>query len=494
MEDFKNLVIFEMANNHQGSLDHALNIIDVYSKIVKDNNINAAIKLQFRNISTFISKIQLKEKTNKHIDRFLDTELTQKQFSIICKKIKDSGMKLIITPFDEVSVDNALKQNVDIIKIASCSADDWPLIEKIAKTKKSVIASTGGQDIKAIDKIQRFLEHREINFALMHCVSLYPALPKEANVGFIKRLKSRYPNTIIGYSGHEAPSDLMTIVCAIGCGAVLFERHIGLPTNQITLNKYSTDPEETKKWIDVIKNAQSICMGETDKNMTKTELTSIQELARGTFCKINIKKGQKINDKDVYFAFPLENQQLSSGKFLAGIIAEKDYLKDDAITQKVETKQANIIREHVHSYKGMFEEASIAVGKYESMELSHHYGLENLAETGVILITIINDIYCKKLVGLLKGQKHPTHRHYKKDETFHVLQGKVIVVRNDVKHILNKGDKIDIRAGDWHSFESKEGAIFEEVSTTSIVGDSEYKDIKINNLDPYERKSQIYKW
>ena len=56
MEDFKNLVIFEMANNHQGSLDHALNIIDVYSKIVKENNIKAAIKLQFRNISTFISK------------------------------------------------------------------------------------------------------------------------------------------------------------------------------------------------------------------------------------------------------------------------------------------------------------------------------------------------------------------------------------------------------------------------------------------------------
>ena len=167
MEDFKNLVIFEMANNHQGSLDHALNIIDDYSKIAKENNIKAAIKLQFRNISTFISKIQLKEKTNKHIDRFLDTELTQKQFSVICKKIKDSGMKLIITPFDEVSVNNALEQNVDIIKIASCSADDWPLIEKIAKAQKPVIASTGGQDIKAIDKLQTFLDHREIDFALM---------------------------------------------------------------------------------------------------------------------------------------------------------------------------------------------------------------------------------------------------------------------------------------------------------------------------------------
>ena len=122
------------------------------------------------------------------------------------------------------------------------------------------------------------------------------------------------------------------------------------------------------------------------------------------------------------------------------------------------------------------------------------FALSNFSKYGVILITIINDNYCKKLVGLLKGQKHPSHRHFKKDETFHILHGTVVVIRNDVKHILNKGDKIDIRSGDWHSFESDEGAIFEEVSTTSIVGDSEYKDSEVNNLDPYERKSQILQW
>ena len=62
MIEFKGLVIFEMANNHQGSVDHAINIIDAYSKISKEYNINAVIKLQFRNIPTFISKTQLKEK------------------------------------------------------------------------------------------------------------------------------------------------------------------------------------------------------------------------------------------------------------------------------------------------------------------------------------------------------------------------------------------------------------------------------------------------
>jgi len=483
-----------MANNHQGSVDHAIDMIKVYSKIAKEHNINAAIKLQFRNIPTFISKNQLKERTNKHIDRFLDTELTQKQFGVICKNIKDSGMKLIITPFDEISVDNSVKQNVDIIKIASCSADDWPLIEKVVKAQKPVIASTGGQDIKAIDKIHSFLEHRKVNFALMHCVSLYPALPSDANTGFIRKLKSRYPNTQIGYSGHEAPSDLMTIVCAIGCGAILYERHIGLATDTIHLNKYSMNPIETKKWIEIIKVSEGICIGENAKIMTDIELNSIQELARGTFCKKDIKKGQIISNSDVYFSFPLENQQLSSGKFYAGITAEKNYTKDEAIKQKVEVKQTVVIRELIHAYKGMFEEAQIAIGDYLEMALSHHYGLNKFDQTGAILITIINANYCKKLIGILKNQKHPSHRHYKKDETFHVLYGKIVVIRNDVKHILNKGDKIDIRAGDWHSFESEEGAIFEEVSSRSIIGDSEYKDDKINKLDPYERKSQIVQW
>ena len=110
------------------------------------------------------------------------------------------------------------------------------------------------------------------------------------------------------------------------------------------------------------------------------------------------------------------------------------------------------------------------------------------------MITIINEDYCKKLVALLKGQNHPCHRHFKKDETFHILYGNLIVIRNDVKHVLGQGDKIEIRAGDWHSFSSSEGAIFEEVSSKSIVGDSEYIDKKINKLDPYERKSEIKFW
>ena len=54
MSIFENLFVLELANNHWGSLERGLKIIDDYSKVVRDNGIRAAIKLQFRDVDTFI--------------------------------------------------------------------------------------------------------------------------------------------------------------------------------------------------------------------------------------------------------------------------------------------------------------------------------------------------------------------------------------------------------------------------------------------------------
>ena len=74
------------------------------------------------------------------------------------------------------------------------------------------------------------------------------------------------------------------------------------------------------------------------------------------------------------------------------------------------------------------------------------------------------------------------------------MSGEITLFLNDIKYILKKGDVIHINKGTWHSFYSEIGCIFEEISTKYIVGDSEYKDLKINNLDPYERKTKIEQW
>ena len=52
--DFKDLFVLDMANNHQGDVEHGLNIVRSFSKIVKENKARAAMKFQFRQLDTFI--------------------------------------------------------------------------------------------------------------------------------------------------------------------------------------------------------------------------------------------------------------------------------------------------------------------------------------------------------------------------------------------------------------------------------------------------------
>ena len=81
------LFVLEMANNHQGSVEHAFKIIDEFSKLVKKYNISAGIKLQFRQLDSFIHN-DFKESDLKYVKRFRETRLSKDQFSQIIKKIK----------------------------------------------------------------------------------------------------------------------------------------------------------------------------------------------------------------------------------------------------------------------------------------------------------------------------------------------------------------------------------------------------------------------
>ena len=84
-------------------------------KISKSTKINFAIKLQFRDLKTFLYKKNRVK--NKHIDRFKSAKLSENDYTKLCKYIKKNNFTLVITPFDEPSVKKAVKNKVDILKI-----------------------------------------------------------------------------------------------------------------------------------------------------------------------------------------------------------------------------------------------------------------------------------------------------------------------------------------------------------------------------------------
>jgi len=495
--NLKNLFIFEMANNHAGDVKHGLEIIRQIYEVCKDFNFTFGFKLQYRDIDTFIHPEYKERKDVKYVKRFLETQLSEEDFKLLVNEIKKMRFVAVCTPFDEHSIDLVEKHQFDIIKIGSCSLTDWLLLERIVNIDKPIIASTAAASLEDIDKVVMFLEHREKQFALMHCVGEYPTLNDNLQLNQIDLLKQRYSECPIGYSTHEDPKNYNAIKIAVAKGATIFEKHVGIQSDRYHLNSYSATPQEIRKWLEAAQEAFKMCgVSEQRRSFSEKEKTDIRGLQRGVFAKMAIKKGQKIDISNTFFAIPnLDNQILVTdmSKYTE-FIANKDIqLNQPILFSDVSVKKLRErILQIINKIKPILVESRVFLPNKLELEVSHHYGIEKFEEYGAVLINCINREYCKKLIILLPGQSHPVHYHAKKEETFNILYGSLIINISGQEKEYKPGEIVTIERGIKHSFSSRKGTVFEEISTTSLAEDSFYEDQQIEKNK--DRKTYMTFW
>jgi len=325
-----------MANNHWGKIDRGLKIIKDYSRVVRFNNIRAAIKLQFRDVDTFIHKEHLKS-DDRYIKKTLATKMSKEEMSTLVNAARKGGMVTMSTPFDEKSVDLCEELGIQIIKVASSDLNDWILLEKIAKTKKPVIVSTGGSSLKDLDDMVTFFENRNIPMAINHCVSLYPTEDSELELNQIDFLKNRYPNHTIGYSTHEYHDWQASMFVAYGKGARMFERHIDIQMDDVKVSPYCSLPKQIDTWIKAYKKAKEMSggSGQVKRIPPDREIKYLDNLVRGVYAKKNLPKGyilsQEKLESDVYLAIPLQKGQISCRELMSGEVLLKAVAKDKPI-------------------------------------------------------------------------------------------------------------------------------------------------------------------
>ena len=316
--DYNNLFVFDMANNHQGSVSHGLEIIGQVGKVASNHAVRGALKFQFRQLQTFIHQDHKSGSKAKHIERFLSTELSMNDYEILFNAVKKAGMYTMCTPFDEASVFEIVRMGFDIIKVASCSAKDWPLLEKVADASMPTIFSTGGLKLNEIDDVVSFFDHRGVDYAIMHCVSVYPTPDDQLALNQIDVFRRRYPKTAIGWSTHEEQDNFEAVQVALAKGACIFERHVGVETTDIKLNAYSSNPDQLDKWIASAKRAEAMC-GRTFKRVSSSvETEALNSLRRGVYARSNVNSGAVLTESDVYFAMPYVEGQLESGQWMDG--------------------------------------------------------------------------------------------------------------------------------------------------------------------------------
>ena len=374
-----------MANNHQGSVEHAKLIIDRFSDLSKKYNISAGVKLQFRQLKSFIHKDYI-DSDLKYVKRFKDTELSKEQFLEIANYIKEKNLVTIATPFDNESIPWLDDLDISVIKIASCSIDDWPLLEEICKINKRIIISTGGASFEHLRKVYDLFKKNNRDFAFMHCVGEYPTPVECSNMSRINKMKGEFPDIEIGLSTHESPKQKSLAPYAVSLGCTILEKHVGVETDNISLNAYSCTPGDMSKVIEEIKFFEKAFNGKS-----KTEKSTLQKLKRGIYVNREIKKDEIISPNDVYFSMPLQEDQLDASyieKIKEGYVSRVDLKQDSPIRMRDLTASENektiagIKKEVVKILK----ESKVHVGRKDTSEISAHYGLDVYNENGVCLI------------------------------------------------------------------------------------------------------------
>ncbi|MEJ2105171.1 MAG: N-acetylneuraminate synthase family protein [Ignavibacteriaceae bacterium] len=218
-------IVAEIGINHNGSLEIAKKLIEGAKSAGVD-----AVKFQKRTPEICVPKDQWYIERDTpwgrmtYIDYRHKVEFTKDDYNVIDNFCKEKNIIWFASCWDDEAVDFIEAFDVPIYKTASASLTDIGLIKKHKMLNKPVIVSTGMSTIEEIEESVKIFENK--NNLIAHSTSAYPCMNEELNLKMITTLREKYPETPIGYSGHE--TGLAPTWAAVALGASFVERHITL--------------------------------------------------------------------------------------------------------------------------------------------------------------------------------------------------------------------------------------------------------------------------
>jgi N-acetylneuraminate synthase len=206
------------------------------------------------------------------------------------------GMDLFSSPFDATAVDFLEKMGVPAHKLASFELVDIPLIQKMARTGKPLIISTGMATVEEIDEAINAARHAgATQIALLKCTSAYPASPDDMNLRTITEMVLRF-DVPIGLSDHTV--GIAVPVAAVVLGACMVEKHITLSRSQPGPDSaFSLEPDEFKEMVDTVRNAER-ALGEVHFGGSANEASS-RAFRRSLFVVQDVRKGEALTAENV---------------------------------------------------------------------------------------------------------------------------------------------------------------------------------------------------
>jgi N-acetylneuraminate synthase len=319
-------VIAEAGINHNGDLDLALRLVDMAADAGAD-----AVKFQKRHLpSLYPPGLLADANTAEWAFQFIlpalrQTDLSDDDFLRIRERCDERGIRFMCTPWDEATLAFLEGLDVELYKVASADLINLPLLDALAATGKPLILSTGMATFEEIETTAAFLGERDVDFALLHCVSTYPAPFENLNLRFIERLKGL--GVPVGYSSHER--GIAMPLAAVTLGACIVEKHI---TVDRTLpgpdHPASVEAGGINRLVRDIRNLE-LALGSGDKALSAMELQNRQVLRKSLVAARDLTAGAVVGRDMVRALGPGKGLSPQRIDELVGVTLRRDVAADE---------------------------------------------------------------------------------------------------------------------------------------------------------------------
>ena len=294
-------IIAEMSGNHNQSLERALAIVDAAADAGVD-----AVKIQTYTADTMTIDIDTGEFFISDKDSLWKGEtlyhLYEKAHTpwewhkAIFERCKERGIMGFSTPFDDTSVDFLEDLGVPCYKIASFENVDLPLIRKVARTGKPIIASTGMTTVAELsDLVRTVRENGCTDLTLLKCTSSYPASPEGTNLRTIPHMRELF-GCAVGLSDHTL--GIGAAVASVALGAAVIEKHFTLSRAEGGVDAaFSLEPAEMAQLVRECRTA-ALALGAVSYERAEQEQKSLQ-FRRSLYVVEDMKAGDVFTEKNL---------------------------------------------------------------------------------------------------------------------------------------------------------------------------------------------------
>jgi len=322
----RTFVIAEIGNNHNGSYERAIEMVDHAVEVGAD-----CAKFQMRHLDEVYRQRTLRKDgedlgTEYVLDLLRRFELTVPQHKQLADYCGSKGILYLCTPWDQHSVDILEGMKVAAYKVASADLTNLPLLEKLCGTGKPLILSTGMSTREEVQITVDFLNKRKAAFVLLHCNSTYPAPLHDIHLRWIEKLREIHP--LVGYSGHER--GIAVTLAAVGLGACVVERHFTLDrTSEGPDHAASLEHSEFKRLVEGIREIEQALGDGGERRISQGEMINRENLGKSLVASKALAKGTIIKPEHIQVRSPGQGLSPQHYEKLLGRTLQHDLNAED---------------------------------------------------------------------------------------------------------------------------------------------------------------------